>query len=174
MDELETILNEDVIGVLQCPRCSVVISYLPRYKEALKERKKQVVQVFDFFFALKSNLASSKQSLAKRNERCNFSNLKKHVISRAQDKIVPMSFAEVQDFQMKLFLLDKLAAYDDDDAEADLVTEHLSSEKGEIGPGYLSQLHRLFENILKDAPTYASFSKGSWILSPSNQVKPVI
>ena len=92
--KLETIFDDNIIGIPECPNCQVPISYLPRFKEKFKSRKKDVVEVFDHYFNLKSNLNKTKQSIPQDFdlEICQ-AIFKNHVLARCQDKSNPMNLS---------------------------------------------------------------------------------
>ena len=92
--KLNTILNSNIIGIPECPICQTPISYLSRYKEKFKSRKKDVVQVFDHYFILKSNLNKTKQTMPQEfNLDVCEEDFKKHVLSRCEDKSNPMTLS---------------------------------------------------------------------------------
>ena len=93
-EKLKEILDDKIVGIPQCPYCSNPITYLPRFKEKFKSRKKDVVQVFDHYFILKSNLNKTKQILLEDFdlELCD-DKFKNHVSTRCQDKSNPMTLA---------------------------------------------------------------------------------
>ena len=95
-EKLTAILDDKIIGIPECPSCNTPISNLPRFKEKFKSRKKDVVQVFDHYFILKSNLTKTKQLLLQDFdlELCE-DNFKNHVSARCQDKSSPMTLSGI-------------------------------------------------------------------------------
>ena len=156
--EVEELFDNKIIGVPECPSCGALINILPRFKEKIKIKKSQVVQVFDQYFMWKSNLSKIKDSLIN-SENFNDETLKKHVISRCQDKSSPLTLNEAQHLKLKMNLLDQLK--EKNSTLQNMIVQFILSPESQLGPGYIRDILNLYPDI--HLQEFYSFSKGSWI-----------
>jgi hypothetical protein len=70
--ELKALLDSPFVGIPSCKSCSQPIQLSGRFVKELNLRKLKVVQVFDKYFALKSNLAQTKKVLLEKLEGTKF------------------------------------------------------------------------------------------------------
>ena len=154
--EITAIMNDKFIGLPKCPKCETMINFLPRFKESLKLKKSQVVQVFDQYFLWKSNLSKMKEILI--NESCDNENFKKYVISRCQDKSSPLGLAEAQQLKLKMSLMRQFHGK----TQYENILQYLQKPKTIIGPGYVQDLIKICPDLSLEEDFYA-FSTNSWI-----------
>ena len=155
-EEVTVILNDKFIGLPKCPNCDTMINFLPRFKETLKLKKSQVVQVFDQYFLWKSNLSKMKEILI--NENCGDNeNFKKYVISRCQDKSSPLGLAEAQQLKLKMSLMKQFHGK----SQFENILQYLQTPKTIIGPGYVQDLIKICPDLLLE--DFYTFSTNSWI-----------
>lgn len=128
------------------------------------------VQVFDAYFAWKSNISKLKESLI--DECCDLSkdnSFIQHVIKRCQDKSNQITLSEIQQLKSKLILWKQLK----DKPGCEKITEYLQIPENIIGPGVY---HDLCKNILDiQIEDFYCFAKGYWIFcQDSNTIKQVL
>jgi len=61
--QLSNLLRVPEVGLPLCFSCQSPIPFLIRFREEFSIRKKEVLKVFDIFFAQKSNLATTKKRI---------------------------------------------------------------------------------------------------------------
>ena len=160
-------MNDKFIGLPKCPKCETMINFLPRFKESLKLKKSQVVQVFDQYFLWKSNLSKMKEILI--NESCDNDTFKKYVISRCQDKSSPLGLAEAQQLKLKMSLMRQFHGK----TQYENILQYLQKPKTIIGPGYVQDLIKICPDLSLEEDFY-TFSTNSWIFcTDTKKVKSV-
>ena len=150
----------------QCPKCYVSIKFLPRFKELLKIRKEQIVQIFDQYFSLKSNM---NKLIAVEDIDGFDEDFKKYVIKRCQDKTTPLSYTEYQNLKAKLTVIDHLKKSDPLEILSQIVSD-MNDPDFNVGPNYLKDVISFMKTKSCEInPSkfgyFVCFSKGSWIVS---------
>jgi len=180
--KLETIFDDNIIGIPECPNCQIPISYFPRFKEKFKSRKKDVVEVFDHYFNLKSNLNKTKQSIPQDFdlEICE-AVFKNHVLARCEDKSNLMNLSEYQILKTKLILIDHIKSNQHSTTIINSILAYLNRPNSSLGPDYVKNLQLLLAaNFIpkievSKLKSMSSFAKGSWMKSSeSGEIESVL
>jgi hypothetical protein len=61
--DVAQLMTANFVGIPTCSSCHQPVQFLPRFRREMNFRKSKVVEVFDKYFAMKTNLATAKKNL---------------------------------------------------------------------------------------------------------------
>ncbi len=164
---VSALMEDQMVGIAECPQCSGPIGHLPLFRHQMQLRKRRIVQVFDDFFARKSNLIEAKQALANEDNLTILEPaLRNFVSSRCQQ---PISFQEFQNLSVKILLTRHLSSIPRDLPWKAKLWQTLNSPEFVLGPDFTQGLLQFLEEEKFPVENVCdfklfSFAKGSWMM----------